>query len=147
MSPRHATVRVASFVAATLLSGAACASEMSYRPVNPSFGGNPMNGSYLFGQATAQDRSSDKRNSGSTAAVASRSAADVFKQQLQSRLVSSMANQVVDAIYGENSQQSGHFQFDDLEIAFERVNGEVKVTINDSTGTTVIAVPQPVTIR
>ncbi|MEO3997431.1 curli assembly protein CsgF [Mesorhizobium sp. CAU 1732] len=34
--------------------GAASASELVYRPVNPSFGGDPLNGNWLLSQATSQ---------------------------------------------------------------------------------------------
>ncbi len=41
---------------AIFVSTSACAfaSEMVYHPVNPTFGGNPLNGSFLL--STAQDR-------------------------------------------------------------------------------------------
>lgn len=32
----------------------ASASELVYRPINPSFGGDPLNGNWLLSQATAQ---------------------------------------------------------------------------------------------
>jgi curli production assembly/transport component CsgF len=35
-------------------SGPALASEMVYHPVNPTFGGNPLNGSFLLSTAQAQ---------------------------------------------------------------------------------------------
>lgn len=34
--------------------GAASAAELVYRPINPSFGGDPLNGNWLLSQATAQ---------------------------------------------------------------------------------------------
>ncbi|WP_226944972.1 curli assembly protein CsgF, partial [Pseudomonas aeruginosa] len=37
----------------------AMATELVYAPVNPSFGGNPLNGTYLLNNATAQDRHKD----------------------------------------------------------------------------------------
>lgn len=37
-----------------LLSGAAQASQLVYRPTNPSLGGDPLNGNWLLSQATAQ---------------------------------------------------------------------------------------------
>lgn len=42
--------------ASALLSsiGAVHASELVYRPINPSFGGDPLNGNWLLSQATAQ---------------------------------------------------------------------------------------------
>jgi curli production assembly/transport component CsgF len=39
---------------AILASAPAIASEMVYHPVNPTFGGNPLNGSFLLQQAQAQ---------------------------------------------------------------------------------------------
>lgn len=47
-------------LAAALLAGAmiaggtAQASELVYRPINPSLGGDPLNGNWLLSQATAQ---------------------------------------------------------------------------------------------
>jgi curli production assembly/transport component CsgF len=35
------------------------ASELVYTPVNPSFGGNPLNGSYLLNNAQAQNKEKD----------------------------------------------------------------------------------------
>ncbi len=34
--------------------GSAGASELVYRPINPSLGGDPLNGNWLLSQATAQ---------------------------------------------------------------------------------------------
>lgn len=39
-----------------LLAGSATAGQLIYTPVNPSFGGNPLNGSYLLQQAQASKR-------------------------------------------------------------------------------------------
>lgn len=39
---------------AVLAGGAAQASELVYRPINPSLGGDPLNGNWLLSQATAQ---------------------------------------------------------------------------------------------
>ncbi|MEI2297363.1 curli assembly protein CsgF [Ensifer sp. MJa1] len=44
-------------LAATLTlaaAGSSAASELVYRPINPSFGGDPLNGNWLLSQATAQ---------------------------------------------------------------------------------------------
>lgn len=48
---------LASFIGAMTLfgaAGAAQASELVYRPINPSLGGDPLNGNWLLSQATAQ---------------------------------------------------------------------------------------------
>lgn len=41
-------------VAATGAAGTASSSELVYRPTNPTFGGDPLNGNWLLSQATAQ---------------------------------------------------------------------------------------------
>lgn len=41
----------------SLVAGSAFASEIVYRPVNPSFGGDPLNGNWLLSQASAQGES------------------------------------------------------------------------------------------
>ena len=40
---------------ALTVSMTASASELIYRPTNPSFGGNPLNSSHLLGTANAQN--------------------------------------------------------------------------------------------
>jgi curli production assembly/transport component CsgF len=44
----------ASLVSAVLSTGTVGASEQVYRPVNPLFGGNPLNGTFILQQAQAQ---------------------------------------------------------------------------------------------
>ncbi|SDG27135.1 curli assembly protein CsgF [Pelagibacterium luteolum] len=46
--------RISLATAAILVSAPAMASSMVYAPVNPSFGGDPLNGAWLLSQATAQ---------------------------------------------------------------------------------------------
>ncbi len=47
-------LRLTLIVAGVLATGAASASELVYKPINPSFGGDPLNGNWLLSQATAQ---------------------------------------------------------------------------------------------
>ncbi|MDS7594910.1 curli assembly protein CsgF [Agrobacterium tumefaciens] len=47
-------MRYTLLAAAVLLAGSAQASQLVYRPVNPSLGGDPLNGSWLLSQATSQ---------------------------------------------------------------------------------------------
>jgi curli production assembly/transport component CsgF len=42
------------FAAVMLVAGVANASQLVYRPTNPSFGGDPLNGNWLLSQASAQ---------------------------------------------------------------------------------------------
>lgn len=125
-------------VAASLCySTAAAAQDLTYKPVNPSFGGNPFNSAHLLGIANAQNdfKDPDAKDSGSQA--------DIFARQLQSRLLSALSSQIVDAIFGENPQEHGTIKFGGQTIEFTRGLDEVTLTItDDATGeVTTIVIP------
>ncbi len=118
--------------------GAAIGQELVYTPVNPSFGGDSFNSSHLLAIANAQNDYRDPSRP-----ETSNSQVDQFLRQLQSRLLSSLAAQVNDAIFGPNPQDSGTITFGDQIITFERGLDAVYLTITDiSTGTiTEIQIP------
>jgi curli production assembly/transport component CsgF len=74
------------------------ATELVYTPVNPSFGGNPLNGTWLLNNAQAQNDYDDP-DLNNRAAVVGTSALERFTSQLQSRLL----GQVLDNISTGNS--------------------------------------------
>jgi curli production assembly/transport component CsgF len=56
-------------------------------------------------------------------------------QLLQSRLYSSLAQQVSNAIFGEDAQPQGTIKFDDQEISWVNTGTEVQLVVLDaSTG-------------
>ncbi|GIC79290.1 curli production assembly protein CsgF [Moritella sp. F3] len=74
------------------------ASELVYTPVNPSFGGNPLNSSYLLGTAAANnDYSGPKIDSG----FEEKSALERLASSLESRLISQILS---DASEGKTGQ-------------------------------------------
>ncbi|MAC12348.1 MAG: hypothetical protein CMN74_09045 [Sphingorhabdus sp.] len=113
------------------------AQDLVYEPINPSFGGNPFNSGHLLGIANAQNDFRDP-NARSTS-----SQADIFARQLQSRLLSALSSQLVDAIFGDNPQEQGTISFGGQTINFFRSLDSVTITIrNDDTGEeTTIVVP------
>jgi curli production assembly/transport component CsgF len=121
----------------------ASAQDITYKPVDPTFGGNPFNSSHLLGIANAQNKYKDPSSTNS------QSQADIFARQLQSRLLSALSSQIVDAIFGENPQQHGTISFGGQTITFDR--GLENVTLNitdDATGeVTTIVVPTFVTVQ
>ncbi len=121
-----------------LVAAPAMAQELVYKPINPSFGGDSFNSSHLLGIANAQNNYKDPR-----AADAGSSQSDLFLRQLQSRLLSSLASQVSDAIFGENPQDSGRIVFGDQIIEFTRGLESVRITIIDNLtgGVTEIEIP------
>lgn len=128
----------AAIMSAGMLAAPAMAQDLTYQPINPSFGGNPFNSSHLLGIANAQNDYKDPR-----ATSTSGSQADIFARQLQSRLLSALSSQIVDAIFGENPQESGTISFGGQTIQFVRGLEDVTLTIsNDDSGeTTTIVVP------
>jgi curli production assembly/transport component CsgF len=115
----------------------AAAQDITYQPVDPSFGGNPFNSAHLLGIANAQNKYKDPSTQNTN------SQADIFARQLQSRLLSALSSQIVDAIFGDNPQQHGTITFGGQTIVFDRGLEDVTLTItDDDTGeVTTIVVP------
>jgi curli production assembly/transport component CsgF len=115
----------------------ACAQDITYQPIDPSFGGNPFNSAHLLGIANAQNDYKDPK------ATANSSQADIFARQLQSRLLSALSSQIVDAIFGDNPQDNGTISFGGQTIEYVRSLTEVTLTItDDDTGeVTTIVIP------
>jgi curli production assembly/transport component CsgF len=80
-----------------LLGVASCslvqATELVYTPINPSFGGNPLNGTWLLNNAQAQNDFDDPDLKKRTA-VAGTSALERFTSQLQSRLLGQLMDNI-----------------------------------------------------
>ena len=105
------------------------AQDLVHEPISPTFGGNPFNSNHILGTANAQNKEKDPNSSTSS------SQADIFARQLQSRLLSSLSSQIVDAIFGENPQESGVVSFGGQTIEFFRSLDSVTLIItNDETG-------------
>ena len=137
ISTLRATVILATGALGAALAAPAQAQDIVYQPVDPSFGGNPFNSGHLLGLANAQNDYKDP------AALQSNSQADVFARQLQSRLLSALSSQIVDAIFGDNPQERGTISFGGQTIDFVRSLTEVTLTItDDETGeVTTIVIP------
>ncbi|KQN49799.1 curli production assembly protein CsgF [Pseudomonas sp. Leaf48] len=69
------------------------ATELVYTPVNPSFGGNPLNGTWLLNNAQSQNDYDDPDLKDRTT-VAATSALERFTSQLQSRLLGQLLDNI-----------------------------------------------------
>jgi curli production assembly/transport component CsgF len=150
--PRLMCVAFASFALLAAPLGACFAGTLVYQPVNPSFGGNPNNGAFLLNLANAQNIPLANQTAAQAAAAAAAAGGaggsssaltpgQIFAQQLQSQLLSSFANQITQAIFGANAQQSGNFSFGSTSISFAKVANQINISINDGTSITNIVVP------
>ena len=131
--------------------GGAAGADLVYTPINPTFGGNPGNSSHLLAiagaqkTATAWDANVNSAGAGTgtgTGAPGSTSNVDLFISQLQGRLLSALASQVTDAIFGPDPQSHGTVKFGDTTVVFDNTGENITLTITDPTGVTVITVPQ-----
>lgn len=131
--------------------GGAAGADLVYTPINPTFGGNPGNSAHLLAiagaqkTATAWDANVTTGSSGTGTGAGSAgttSNVDLFISQLQGRLLSALASQVTDAIFGPDPQHHGTVTFGTTTVVFDNDGANITLTITDPTGVTVITVPQ-----
>ena len=108
---------------------AAQATELVYTPVNPSFGGNPLNGTWLLNNAQAQNDYDDP-DLKSRSSVVGTSALERFTSQLQSRLLGQLLDNISTGNTGSLSTDSFIVNVIDdsgalsIEVT-DRVTGEI----------------------
>lgn len=107
------------------LAAPATAQDLVHEPISPTFGGNPFNSNHVLGVAQAQNNTKDPD------ARTNDRQADIFARQLQSRLLSALSTQIVDAIFGENPQEQGTISFGGQTIEFFRSLDSVTLIIRD----------------
>jgi curli production assembly/transport component CsgF len=110
-------------LAGLLLSSGATATELVYTPVNPSFGGSPLNGAWLLGSAQAQNDKKDP-DAIDRSSLTGTSALDRFTSQLESRLLSNLLNTLDDP-------NGGSLETDDFLINVVNLDGNLTVQITD----------------
>jgi curli production assembly/transport component CsgF len=137
--------RVRSFALAGVMVAAigapACAGTLVYTPTNPSFGGNPLNGSTLLGLAQAENQHLPSSSSGGSSGSSALTPGQIFAQQLTSQLYASLANKITTAIFGQNAAQSGTFSFEGTTITYSNDGTNIHISINDGQTTTTVTVP------
>ena len=76
----------------------AAASELVYTPINPSFGGNPLNGSFLLGKAQSQNKHK--------APVSRKSYAERFQESLERAYINKMVREITELSFNETCDPS-----------------------------------------
>ncbi|MBM3113703.1 curli production assembly protein CsgF [Pseudomonas sp. P66] len=118
------TCRLASLVLLAALGSQASATELVYTPVNPAFGGNPLNGTWLLNNAQAQNDHEDPAIKSRASALAGTSALERFTSQLESRLLSQLLNNI-------NNGTTGSLQTDAFIINVLDDSGALTIQITD----------------
>ncbi len=108
------------------------ASELTYTPINPSFGGSPLNGTVLMNSASTQNTFRDEED-----------LLDDFENQLTRRILSDLARKITDSVFGEDDLNSGVYNIGDISVEVIDQGGGVGVSITDFStgGTTTIEIP------
>lgn len=111
------------FIFVSIVPIAGSATELIYTPVNPSFGGNPLNGNYLLNNASAQNSKKDPKSDKSP--YSDSSSLDRFTDTLESRLLSQLLTDVGDG-------NDGTLVTDDFIVNILDVDGTLTITITDA---------------
>lgn len=139
---------LAAGIVLALSTGPVLAGNLIYQPINPAFGGSPLNGGWLQSEANAQNipqareqRLNQLFTSQTGRAGQGLTQGQIFAQQLQSQLFSSLANQITRSIFGENAQESGTFSFQGTTVNFRRIGPNVQIDIFDGQTNSTVIVP------
>ncbi|MBZ9611001.1 curli assembly protein CsgF [Rheinheimera maricola] len=118
-------------MALLLLSLPCSATELVYEPVNPSFGGNALNGNFLLQKAQSQNAFSAERTEASFV--------DKFRDALERNIINSLTRRIADGELVEGVYNTGEFM---IEVITD-TDGSVIVNItNLETGeVTLITIP------
>lgn len=83
------------FITFIFLSSSAFASELTFQFINPAFGGNPLNGSFLIQQASMQNQFKDTTSWFQQPTIAER-----FTESFTNQLLYRMSRSILDQIFG-----------------------------------------------
>lgn len=101
------------------------AQQLVYKPINPSFGGDPLNGNWLMSYAQLQDLTEDPSASESSSAI------DDFSENLQRSVLNQLSRQITESIYGEGGLTEGSYEFGDFSITVTEQLDGVNIVIFD----------------
>ena len=111
--------------------GVGIANELVWTPINPSFGGNPANGSWLLASAQAQNTMVPK-----AATYTRPDPLEDFEYNLKRQYLARLADRIMDDVFGEDTllpdaQSDAEYTIGDYHIQIT-TRDAVKVTITDT---------------
>lgn len=119
----------------------ASASPLVFAFLNPSFGGSPFNGQWMLAQAEAQNKHMEKTK---PFEMPERDVVADFKESLNRQILYKLSSRIVNAAFGEEGLEPGHYDLDDytIDITTSLLDG-IRLTITDRLigGQTIIEVP------
>lgn len=125
------TIRLAVCIATLLFASLTQATEITYTPMNPSFGGNTFNGAWMMNQAQIQNKFTEKP--GAIKAVSD--PLKDFENSMVRRILSVLSSRIIDTAFGVSSDglTSGTYDFGDYSIDISVVeDAQISVSIIDN---------------
>ncbi|MBH0058894.1 curli production assembly protein CsgF [Pseudoalteromonas sp. SWXJZ94C] len=118
----------------TTLSFSAAATEIIYTPINPSFGGNPLNANMLLSKAQAQNKHK--------APVIEKGYAEQFQESLERTYLNQMVREITDIAFGDDIEDSifnqdsifmsGDYQIEIITSTVDTITVRITNIIDDS---------------
>jgi len=110
------------------------ATGLVYTPVNPTFGGNPDNGSFLLSTANAVNKHGAPATS-ELEGTAAQTPLQQFNSELEQAILSRIASSATSSIIGSNGQlQPGTITTGQFSVTVTNLNnGTLQVTTTDTT--------------
>jgi len=105
------------------------ASTLVYKPILPSFGGNPLNWSGFLSEASAQNiYHPPSKPSKTTTPV------EEFQRRLQYLILSRLASKIVNAAFGEEEElPEGSYEIGNFQVQVTPSDGTIQVHMVDTT--------------
>ena len=92
------------------------AQQLVYKPINPAFGGDTFNYSWLLSSAQAQDSTTDPNEGTTTSGFQRATSLETFQQQLNSQLLSQLSRNLISNQFGEEGLDDGSYNIGSLEV-------------------------------
>ncbi|MEZ5069540.1 MAG: curli assembly protein CsgF [Bacteroidales bacterium] len=118
------------FFALALVPAGLFAQDFVYQPINPAFGGNPYNYTWLLGSAQAQNTHTEEDLS--FGSYTDDPLAD-FQENIDSQILNEISKQLYTTQFGENGLEEGSYEFGSYQIEVSPTSEGMQIKIMDIT--------------
>ena len=106
------------------------ADQLVWVPINPSFGGNSFNASWLMQQAEAQNKLGETSRSDWQY---DRDPLKDFSESMNRQILSRLSSRLIQSAFGESELEPGHYEIGDYIIDISSTNTGISIIITDPT--------------
>jgi curli production assembly/transport component CsgF len=107
--------------------------ELIWTPINPSFGGNYLNASWMMQQAEAQNKLKAKTDRYDPY---ERDPLKDFSESLNRQILSRLSSRLIQSAFGESDLGPGHYEIGDYIIDIGSTDSGITIDITDPTSGT-----------